>query len=78
MTHLPSRAPRFAICITNTHYPAALEVRKIYHVLPDIEAAQHQLLRIVDESGEDYLYPAAAFVLIDFPPPITEALLNAA
>jgi hypothetical protein len=78
MTHIPANEPRFAICIANTNYPAALEVRKIYQVVPDVDAAQHQLLRIVDESGEDYLYPATAFVLIDLPQPITEALLNAA
>jgi len=78
MTHIPAIAPQFAICIANTGYPAALEVRKIYHVLPDADAATQHLLRVVDESGEDYLYPAATFVLIDFPPPITEALLNAA
>ncbi len=70
--------PRFAICITNTDYPAALEVRKIYQVLPDADAAQHQYLRIIDESGEDYLYPAAYFVLIDLPQPVQEALLKAA
>lgn len=78
MIHLTAIAPHFAICIANTGYLAALEVRKIYQVLPDTDAATQQLLRIVDESGEDYLYPAAAFVLIDLPPPITEALLNAA
>jgi len=71
-------APHFAICIASTGYPAALEVRKIYQVLPDADAATQQLLRVVDESGEDYLYPAAAFVRIDLPAPITEALLNAA
>ena len=78
MTQMPASEPRFAICIANTNYPAALEVRKIYQVVPDMDAAKHQLLRVVDESGEDYLYPVAAFVLIDLPQPITEALLNAA
>jgi hypothetical protein len=78
MTQMTAIEPRFAICITNTDYPAALEVRKIYQVLPDVDAAKHHLIRIVDESGEDYLYPAAYFVLIDLPQSITEALLKAA
>ena len=78
MTQLTAIEPRFVICITNTDYPAALEVRKIYQVLPDADAARHQYLRIIDESGEDYLYPAADFVFIDLPQSIQEALLKAA
>jgi hypothetical protein len=78
MTHLPTTTPQFAVCIANTDYPAALEVRKIYQVLPDPIAAQRHYLRVIDESGEDYLYPAAYFVMIDLPQPIQEALRNAA
>lgn len=78
MIPLTATEPRFAICIVNTDYPAALEVRKIYQVLPDADAAQHQYLRIIDESGEDYLYPAAYFVLVDLPKEVQEALLKAA
>ena len=78
MTQLIATEPRFAICIANTDYPAALEVRKIYQVLPDADAVQHQYLRIIDESGEDYLYPSAYFVPIDLPPGVQEALLKAA
>jgi hypothetical protein len=78
MNQIDAIEAHFAICITNTDYPAALEVRKIYQVLPDADAAKHQLLRIVDESGEDYLYPATYFVLVDLPQSITEALLKAA
>jgi hypothetical protein len=78
MTQMTSTEPRFAICIANTDYPAALEVRKIYQVLPDVDAARHKYLRIIDESGDDYLYPMAYFVLIDLPQPIQEALLKAA
>jgi len=78
MTQLTATEPRFAICIANTDYPAALEVRKIYQVLPDADAAQHHYLRVIDESGEDYLYPADYFVLIDLPPSTKEALLKAA
>ena len=53
---------RYAICVDNTDYPAALELRKIYRVIPDADAAQDGDLRVIDESGEDYLYPADYFV----------------
>ena len=78
MTQVRVIEPRFAVCIENTDYPAALEVRKIYQVLPDADADKHQLLRVINESGEDYLYPAAYFVLIDLPRSVQEALLKAA
>ena len=78
MTQLTVTEPHFAVCIENTDYPAALEVRKIYQVLPDADADKHQLVRIIDESAEDYLYPAAYFVRIDLPRPVQEALLKAA
>ena len=54
-----------------------LEVRKIYRVLPDRAASQDDLLRIVDESGEDYLYPAEYFTAIELPSEIEKALLLA-
>ena len=59
--------PRFAICINNFEYPASLELHKIYRVLPDEGAAQDEDVRIIDESGEDYLYPADYFVMIELP-----------
>jgi hypothetical protein len=58
---------RFAICIDNSEYPASLELHKIYRVLPDEDAEHDGDLRVVDESGEDYLYPAAYFVLVEVP-----------
>jgi len=58
---------RFAICVENSEYPASLEILKVYRVLPDEEAEQENDLRIIDESGEDYLYPASYFILIDLP-----------
>ena len=61
--------PRFVVCIKNDGYSASLEKRKIYRVLPDSQASAHSLLRIVDESGEDYLYPADFFVSITLPQP---------
>ena len=60
-------SPRFAICIDNREYPASLELHKVYRVLPDRDAEKDGDLRIIDESGEDYLYPASLFVLLDLP-----------
>ncbi len=65
---------KLAICVDNTDYPASLELRKIYRILPDPEASQDGDLRVIDESGEDYLYPADYFVLVDFPPLALRAL----
>ena len=59
--------PRFAICIDNREYPASLELHKVYRVVPDQDAEQDGDMRIVDESGEDYLYPVSYFVLLDLP-----------
>ena len=69
---------RFAICINPGGYPEALEVMKIYQVLSDPEAAKHQQLRVIDESGEDYLYFADLFIVIDFPAAVEQALVEAA
>ena len=68
--------PRFAVCIKNTDYPASLELYKIYRLLPDDEAAQDGDVRIIDESGEDYLYPADYFVIIDVPQTVEQAILR--
>jgi hypothetical protein len=64
----------FAVCVRNEGYAASLEVRKIYEVLQDPNAASHHLLRIVDESGEDYLYPEDMFAPIELPRSLQEAL----
>ncbi len=53
---------KFVICIENSDYPASLEKRKIYEVLPDEDAERIRHIRIIDESGEDYLYPASCFI----------------
>ncbi len=68
----------FAVCVRNTGYPASLELRKIYEILPDSEAAAHGLIRAIDESGEDYLYPKSFFVRLDLSQPVEIALLRAA
>lgn len=68
--------PKFAICIDNSEYPTSLELHKIYRVLLDEEAARDGDLRIIDESGEDYLYPAEYFVLIEVPRETERVLLD--
>jgi hypothetical protein len=70
-------ANRYAVCVRNEDYPASLELRKIYQVIPDADAARHGLLRVVDESGEDYLYPERYFVPIELSQDVEEALLTA-
>jgi hypothetical protein len=69
-------APRFAVCIKNMDYPASLELYKIYRILPDDEAAKDEDVRVIDESGEDYLYPADYFVVIDVPKAVEQAILG--
>ena len=70
--------PRFAVCIDNEGYPASLELRKIYRTLPDKKGAKHGLIRVVDESGEDYLYPERFFVHIKLPQAVLEVFVQAA
>lgn len=69
---------RFAVCVNNAGYPASLELHKIYRVLPDEDAEVDGDLRIVDESGEDYLYPAEYFVLVELPRSVEQSLLQKA
>jgi len=71
-------AIRFAVCVNNSEYPASLELHKIYRVLPDEDAAIDGDIRVVDESGEDYLYPADYFVAVELPQELKESLLRAA
>jgi hypothetical protein len=58
---------KFVLCVDNQGYEASLEVRKLYENLPDKEAERHNQLRIVDESGEDYLYPSEFFSPVKLP-----------
>jgi hypothetical protein len=55
------------ICVNNEGFPASLEVRKVYEALPDPAGTARGFVRIIDESGEDYLYPADRFVAVDLP-----------
>ena len=66
----------FVVCINNDGYPASLELYKIYRVLPDDVAFQGGDLRVVDESGEDYLYPASYFSPIDVSAELEASLLT--
>jgi len=70
--------PGFAVCIDNEGYPASLELRKIYRILPDKKGAKHGLIRVIDESGEDYLYPERFFVPIKLPQAVKEVFVRAA
>ncbi len=69
---------RFVICIKNEGYAASLEPRKVYQAIPDAGAAEHGLLRVVDESGEDYLYPAEYCLPIELPDAVAKALSQVA
>jgi hypothetical protein len=69
---------KFAVCVSNADYPASLELHKIYRVLPDEDAAIDGDIRVVDESGEDYLYPAEYFVFLELPKSLEKSLLRAA
>ena len=70
LIRLSTRGHRFAVCVDNGGYAASLERWKIYGVIRDPEAARHQLVRIVDESGQDYLYPRKHFRLGTLPTPL--------
>ena len=65
----------FAVCVNNEGHKASLILGKVYPVRPDARGARDGFVRIVDESGEDYLYDASQFVLVDFPAPIRRRIL---
>ena len=69
---------KYVICIEHSEYPASLEKRKIYEVLPDSDAEKIDYIRVVDESGEDYLYPASCFIDANLSKEIREAVAKAA
>jgi len=71
------RSLGFVVCVKNEGYPASLELYKIYRVIPDEDAAADGDIRIIDESGEDYLYPSSFFVPIKAPAAVKKALLHA-
>ena len=64
----------YVICIDNSGHPASLELRKLYRVIDDEQGSTQGLLRVVDESGEDYLYPASCFEPVELSPEATRAV----
>ena len=66
------------ICVANDDYPASLEKRKIYEAIPDPDAAKYHQIRVIDESGEDYLYPESFFIPVTLPKNVAEAIIKAA
>lgn len=68
----------FAVCINNDGYKAALEVGKLYQVIPDADAESEGLIRVVDESGEDYGYSARSFFPVELPPTLAKELRRVA
>ena len=71
------RERQFVVCIRNSGYKASLELRKVYETIPDEQATKRHFLRIVDESGEDYLYPKTSFRSIALPQAVKKAVLAA-
>jgi hypothetical protein len=74
---MPASVKRFVVCVKNKGYEVSLETRKLYQVIADSDAAKHKQLRVIDESGEDYLYPENYFTPIDLPQPVRKAVLAA-
>ena len=68
---------RFVVCIQNDGNEASLELRKLYEMIPDPDAENDGMLRVIDESGEDYLFPASFFVPAPLPASIEQAVLSA-
>ena len=69
-----SNRTAFAVCVNNSGYPASLEAGKLYEVVPDAEAEKHGLIRVIDESGEDYGYSAERFFVLDVPHALEKVL----
>ena len=71
------KIPRFVICIRNEGYEVSLERRKLYEVVEDVDAARHGQIRVIDESGEDYLFSSDLFVPIELPKQAEKSVLDA-
>ena len=66
---------KFVVCLKNKGFEVSLEPRKIYQVISDSDAAKHKQIRVIDESGEAYLFPASYFTPIELPQPVRKAVL---
>ena len=75
---MKSTSQKFVICTGNSGYEASLELRKLYEFVPDSAADKHGQIRLIDESGEDYLFPASLFVHVELPAAVTKQIEHAA
>jgi hypothetical protein len=75
---MAGKSKELVICVKNDGYAVSLERRKLYISLPDARAAKHGQLRVIDESGEGYLYPKDFFVAVELPQPLRRRVLLAA
>jgi len=73
---IKSDTQRYVLCVSNEKYPVSLEARKIYQCVPDPQAEAHGQIRVIDESGEDYLYPREFFLPIEIPEEATRAFAH--
>jgi hypothetical protein len=69
---------RFVVCVKNKDYAASLELRKLYQIVSDEDAAKLHQIRVIDESGEDYLYPEEYFIPVQLPQSVERAVRRAA
>lgn len=76
MSKSNNKSSHFAVCLNNQGYKASLEVGKLYQVIPDKDAEAHGLIRVIDESGEDYAFAAKRFHSLEVPPAVQKALLS--
>jgi hypothetical protein len=67
ISEIKSNTQHYVLCVSNEKYQASLEARKIYQCIPDTKAEAHGQIRVIDESGEDYLYPVDIFLPIEIP-----------
>ena len=72
------KSHQLVICVKNDDYPASLGKRKIYEAIPDPDAVKYNQIRVIDESGEDYLYPEEYFIQVTLPKNVEEAVIKAA
>jgi len=71
---MPSKRRSWVLCVQNAGYEASLERRKLYESIPDADAESHGQLRVIDESGDDYLFPARYFATIELPAAVRRAV----
>ncbi len=77
MRTLNKRRSKFVLCLDNSGHEVSLQVRKVYERLPDAKAESHGYIRVIDESGEDYMFPADRFIPLDLSRD-TEAVIDEA